>query len=52
MREERRLRVFENKVPRMILGSKREDVTGKWRRLHKEEHYVLYSSPDTIRAMK
>ena len=43
----RRLRVFENRVLRRIFGSKRE-----WRRLHKEELYILYSSPDIIRMIK
>jgi len=35
--EERRLRVFENRVLMKIFGTKREEVTGRWRRLHKEE---------------
>jgi hypothetical protein len=37
LREERRLRVFENKVLKRILGSKRDAVTGEWRKLHNEE---------------
>jgi len=37
LREERRQRVFENRVLRRILGPKREEVTGEWRKLHKEE---------------
>jgi len=37
LREERRLRVFENRVLRMIFGSKRDEVTGEWRKLHNEE---------------
>jgi hypothetical protein len=37
LREERRLRVFENRVLRRIFGSKRDEVTGEWRKLHNEE---------------
>jgi hypothetical protein len=48
LKEERRLRVFENKVLRMIVGSKRDEVTGEWRRLRNEEHYALYFSPKEI----
>jgi hypothetical protein len=50
--EERRLRVFENRVLRRIFGSKRNEVTGKWRRLHNEELYALYSSPNIIPVNK
>jgi hypothetical protein len=42
--EERRLRVFENRVLRRIFGPKRDEVTGEWRRLHKKELYGLYFS--------
>jgi hypothetical protein len=52
LREECRLRVFENKVLRRIFGPKRDEVTGEWRRLHNKELYVLYSSPIIIRVMK
>jgi hypothetical protein len=52
LREECRLRVFENRVLRMIFGPKRDEVTGEWRRLHKEELYALCSSPDIIRVIK
>jgi hypothetical protein len=45
------LRVFENRVLRGIFGSKRDEVTGEWRRLHDEELYDLYSSPN-IRVIK
>jgi len=45
LREERRLRVFENKVLRRIFGPRSEEVTGDWRRLHNEELNVLYSHP-------
>jgi hypothetical protein len=44
--------VFENRVLRRIFGSKRDDVTGGWRKLHNEELHNLYSSPSTIRMIK
>jgi hypothetical protein len=44
--------VFENKVLRRIFGPKRDEVTGEWRKLHKEELHNLYSSPDIIRQVK
>jgi hypothetical protein len=50
--EECRLRVFENKVLRRIFGPKRDEVTGEWRRLHNEELYALYSSPNIIQVTK
>jgi hypothetical protein len=52
LREECRLRVFENKALRRIFGPKGDKVTGKWRRLHNKEHYALYSSPNIIRVIK
>jgi len=52
MREERRLRVFENGVLRRIFGPKRDEVTGEWRKLHNEELNVLYSSPNIVRVIK
>jgi hypothetical protein len=42
LREEHRLRVFENSVLRGIFGPERDEVTGEWRRLHNEELYDLY----------
>jgi hypothetical protein len=52
LREEHRLRVFENRVLRRIFGTKRDEVTGEWRKLHNEELHDLYSSPSTIRIIK
>jgi hypothetical protein len=52
LREEHRLRVFENRVLRRILGPKRDEVTGGWRKLHNEELHGLYSSPSIIRVIK
>jgi hypothetical protein len=52
LREELRLRVFENRVLRRIFGPKRDEVTGEWRKLHNEELHNLYSSPDIIRQIK
>jgi hypothetical protein len=48
LREEYRLRVFENRVLRRIFGPKRDEVTGGWRILHNEELHNLYSSPSII----
>jgi hypothetical protein len=44
--------VFENRVPRRIFISKRDEVTGEWRKLHNEELHSLYSSSDIIRQVK
>jgi hypothetical protein len=52
LREEHRLRVFENRVLRRILGQKRDEVMGEWRKLHNEELRDLYSSPSTIRIIR
>ena len=54
MREERRLRVFENmrRVLRRVFGPKRDEVTGEWRKLHNEELNDLYCSPNTVQVIK
>jgi len=52
LREERKLKVFENMVLRRILGPRRNEVTGEWRRLHNEELNDLYSSPNIVRVIK
>jgi len=51
-REERRLRVFENRALRRLVGSKRDEVTGEWRRLHNEGLNDLYCSPIIVRVIK
>jgi len=52
LREERKLRVFENIMLRRIFGHRRDEVTGEWRRLHNEELNDLYSSPNIVRVIK
>jgi hypothetical protein len=52
LRKEHRLRVFEDRVLRMMFGPKREEVTGERRKLHNEELQDLHSSPSIIRIMK
>ena len=52
LREERKLRVFENMVFRRIFGQRRDEVTEEWRRLHNEELNDLYSSPNIVRVIK
>jgi hypothetical protein len=52
LREERRLRVFENRVLRRIFGPKRNEVTGEWKQLHNEELNDLYCSPNIVRVFK
>jgi len=52
LREERRLRVFENRVLRRILGPKSDKVTGEWRKLHNEELSDLYSLRSIVRLVK
>jgi hypothetical protein len=51
LREEHRLRIFENRVLRRISGPKREE-DGSWRKLHNDELHNLYSSPNIIRVIK
>jgi hypothetical protein len=51
-REERRLRVFENRVLRRVFGPKRDEVTGEWRELQNEELNDLYSLPNIMRVVK
>jgi len=50
--EKRRVRVFENRVLRKMFGSKRDNITGDWRKLHNGELYDLYYSRNIIQAIK
>jgi hypothetical protein len=52
LREERRLRVFENRVLRRIFGPKRDEVTGEWRKLHNEELNDVYCSLNIVLVIK
>jgi hypothetical protein len=52
LKEEHRLRVFQNRVLRKIFGPNRDEITGEWRKLHNGELHNLYSSPDIIRQIK
>ena len=52
LREERRLRVFANRMLRRVFGPKRDEVTGKWRKLHNEELSDRYSLPNIVRVVK
>ena len=52
LKEERRRRVFENTALRRVFGTKRDEVTWEWRKLHNEELNDLYFSPNTVRAIK
>jgi hypothetical protein len=53
LREERRMWFFQNRVLRRIFGPRRDEITGKWRKLHNEELYaVYYCSPNIIRVIK
>jgi hypothetical protein len=51
LKEERRLKVFENRVLRRIFGLKRDEKTGEWRKLHNEELHDLYSTPNIVRVI-
>jgi hypothetical protein len=52
LREEHRLRVFENRVLRGMFGRTRDEVTEEWRKLHNGELHNFYSSPGIIRQIK
>jgi len=52
LREERKLRVLENRVLRRIFGPRRNEVKGEWRKLHNEELNDLYCSPNIVRVSK
>ena len=52
LREERRLRVFENRVLRKVFGPMRDEVTGKWRKLHNKELSDLHSLPNIVWVVK
>jgi hypothetical protein len=52
LREGRKLRVFENRVLRRILGPRRDEVTEEWRKLHNVELNDLYSSRNIVRVIK
>jgi hypothetical protein len=52
LREDHRLRMFENRMLRRIFGPKRDEITGEWRKMHSGELHNLYSSPDIIRQIK
>ena len=52
LREERRLPVFEDRMLRRVFGPMRDEVTGEWRKLHKEELRDLYSLPNIVRVVK
>jgi len=52
LKEERRMRVFENRVLRRIFGPRRDKVRGEWGKLHNEELNDLYSSPNIVRVIK
>jgi hypothetical protein len=52
VREERRLKVFGNRVLRRLFEPRRDEVTGEWRKLHNEELNDLYSLPNSVRVVK
>jgi hypothetical protein len=52
LREEHRLRMFENRVLRRIFGLKNDEVMGKWRKFHNKQLHDLYSSQSIIKIIK
>jgi hypothetical protein len=52
LREERRLKVFENRVLRRLFGPMRDKITEEWRKLHNEKLDDLYFSPNSVRVIK
>jgi hypothetical protein len=52
LKDERRLRVFENRVLRRVFGAKRDEVTGEWRKLHNKEINDVYSLPNIVWVIK
>jgi len=52
LKEEPRLKVFENRVLKRIFGAMRDEVTEEWRKLHNKEFNDLYCSPDFVRVIK
>jgi hypothetical protein len=52
LQEERKLRVCENMVLRIIFGPRRDEVTGEWRKMHNKERNDFYSSPNIVRVIK
>jgi hypothetical protein len=52
LKQEHKLRVFDNRVLRRIFGPKKDEVKGEWRKLHNKELRDLYSSPSIIRIIK
>ena len=52
LREERRLRVFENRVLMSVISPRRDEVTGEWRKLHNEELNDLRSLPNIVQVIK
>jgi hypothetical protein len=52
LKEERRIKVFENRALRRIFGPKRDEVRSEWRKLHNDELHDLYSSSKIVRVIK